>query len=49
MRQRNVKIIYITGHDIPGVDTLALGPILRKPIDGAVLVAEVARALASEQ
>jgi DNA-binding response OmpR family regulator len=49
MRQRDVKVIYITGHDIPGVENLALGPVLRKPIDGTVLVAEVARALAAEQ
>ncbi|HEY6434253.1 MAG TPA: response regulator [Acetobacteraceae bacterium] len=49
MRQRGVKVIYITGHDIPGAETLALGPILRKPIDQAVLIAEVTRTLATEQ
>jgi CheY-like chemotaxis protein len=46
LRRPGIKIIYITGHDIPGIEDEALGPILRKPIDGADLVAEVKRALA---
>jgi len=46
LRRPGIRIIYITGHDIPGVKDEALGPILRKPIDDRELVAEVKRALA---
>ena len=46
LRRPGIKIIYMTGHDIPGVENEALGPVLRKPIDTTRLVAEVARALA---
>jgi CheY-like chemotaxis protein len=46
LRRKDLKIIYITGYSIPGIDREALGPILRKPVDDAVLVEEVARLLA---
>lgn len=46
LRRPGIKIIYMTGHDIPGIEDEALGPVLRKPIDGSRLVAEVERALA---
>src|SRR5690348_13948812 len=46
LRRKDLKIIYITGYNIPGIDREALGPVLRKPIDDAVLVEEVARRLA---
>lgn len=46
LRRPGIKIIYLTGHDIPGIEDEALGPVLRKPIDSIQLVAEVERALA---
>ena len=46
LRRKDLKIIYITGYSIPGIDREALGPILRKPVDDAVLVEEIAKLLA---
>ena len=46
LRRPELKIIYVTGHDIPGVEDEALGPVLRKPIDNDLLVAELERVLA---
>ncbi len=46
MRRRDIKVIYMTGYDVPGAEQEALGPILRKPISEVQLVAEVKRALA---
>jgi len=45
MRRRDLKIIYITGYDLPGAEQEALGPILRKPIADDVLLSEVRRVL----
>ncbi len=47
LRRRDLKVIYLTGYNVPGVETEASGPILRKPIDDAVLISEIERALAS--
>ncbi len=47
LRRRELKIVYITGHDIPGIEDEALGPVLRKPIDHDRLISEMERALAS--
>jgi CheY-like chemotaxis protein len=46
MRRPDLKIIYVTAYDIPGVEREALGPILRKPVDEERLLAEAQRALA---
>lgn len=46
LRRRDLKIVYMTGYNIPGIDREALGPILRKPIDDRVLIEEVERVLA---
>lgn len=46
LRRPELKIIYITGHDIPGLEDEALGPVLRKPMDNDLFVAEIARVLA---
>jgi CheY-like chemotaxis protein len=46
LRLRELKVVYLTGYNIPGVDREALGPILRKPVENAVLIAEIARTLA---
>jgi CheY-like chemotaxis protein len=48
MRRRNLKVMYLTGYNIPGIETEALGPVLKKPIDETELVSEVARILASD-
>jgi DNA-binding NtrC family response regulator len=48
MRHSNIKILYMTGYDIPGVEQQALGPVLKKPIDDSVLVSEVERVLATK-
>ena len=45
MRRREIKVIYLTGYDLPGVEREALGPILRKPVTEETLIAEVQRAL----
>ncbi len=47
LRRRDLKVVYLTGYNVPGVETEASGPILRKPIDDAVLVSELERALAA--
>jgi CheY-like chemotaxis protein len=47
LRRRDLKVVYLTGYNIPGIENEALGPILRKPIDDAVLVSEVERVLAA--
>jgi CheY-like chemotaxis protein len=46
LRRRDIKVVYMTGYNIPGIDREALGPILRKPIDDQVLIEEVGRVLA---
>ena len=42
LRRRELKVIYLTGYSIPGVEREALGPILRKPVDNQVLIEEIA-------
>ncbi len=46
MRRRDLKVIYITGYNIPGVEREALGPVLQKPVDNQRLIDEIARVLA---
>jgi CheY-like chemotaxis protein len=46
LRRRDIKVVYMTGYNIPAIDREALGPILRKPIDDRVLIEEVGRVLA---
>lgn len=45
LRRSGLKVIYLTGYNIPGVEDEASGPILRKPIDDADLVREIERVL----
>ena len=47
MRRPELKVMYLTAYDIPGVEDEAAGPVLRKPIDEDRLVAEVRRVLAT--
>jgi CheY-like chemotaxis protein len=46
MRRPALKILYLTGYDLPGAEKEALGTVLRKPIENDLLLAEVERALA---
>jgi CheY-like chemotaxis protein len=48
LRRRDLKVVYLTGYNVPGVELEASGPILRKPIDDDVLVGEIERALAAQ-
>ena len=32
LRRPIIKLLYLTGYDIPGLGTEALGPVLRKPL-----------------
>jgi CheY-like chemotaxis protein len=45
LRRRGLKVIYLTGYDLPGIDHDPLGPILRKPVDNQVLIQEIHRVL----
>src|SRR5271156_4171917 len=47
MRRPELKVIYLTAYDIPGVEDDTIGLVLRKPIDEEQLVAEVRRVLAT--
>jgi CheY-like chemotaxis protein len=47
LRRRNLKIIYLSGYSIPGVEDELLGPILRKPIDDHLLIEEIEKVLAA--
>lgn len=47
LRRPHLKVIYITGYDIPGAEDEALGPILRKPVDDELLAGEIQRVLAA--
>ncbi len=47
MRRKHLKVVYVTGYNIPGAEREALGPILMKPVDGDRLLCEVERALAA--
>ena len=46
-RRPNLKIIYVTGYEIPGLSDHAKGPVLQKPIMPSMLVAEIGRLLDS--
>ena len=47
MRRPGLKVIYLTGYDIQGVEDEADGLVLRKPIDEGRLVTEVKRVRAA--
>jgi two-component system OmpR family response regulator len=44
MRHRALKVVYVSAFDVPTAE--ALGPVLRKPIDGEKLLAEIRKVLA---
>ena len=47
LRNRTVRVTYITGYDIPGIDREARGPVLRKPPSDDKLLATVAAELSA--
>jgi DNA-binding NtrC family response regulator len=47
LRRPEIKLLYISGYDIPGLQDEALGPIIKKPVDNDRFLAEVGRALES--
>ena len=46
LRRPRIKVVYLTGYEIPGIEAEALGPIIRKPVDEDVLLEQVAHVLA---
>lgn len=47
MRRPDLRVIYVSGYDIPGFEREALGTLLRKPIGDELLLAEIAKTLLS--
>ena len=45
MRQHDLRVIFVSGHDIPGFEDEALGTLLRKPISDDLLLAEIEETL----
>jgi CheY-like chemotaxis protein len=45
MRRRDIRVIYLSGYDIPGLEREAHGTLLRKPVGDDLLLAEIARTL----
>jgi CheY-like chemotaxis protein len=45
MRRPELKVIYLTAYDIPGIENEADGLVLRKPIDPEQLLAKVRHVL----
>jgi CheY-like chemotaxis protein len=38
LRHRTIPIVYLTGYDVPGIQALASGPMLRKPVEPERLI-----------
>jgi hypothetical protein len=47
LRRQELKVVYMTAYNIPGIDREALGPILRKPVEDDVLLSEIEKTLSS--
>jgi DNA-binding NtrC family response regulator len=47
MRSRRIRVIYITGYDIPNLDRETFGPMLREPPSDDLLLATVATELSA--
>ena len=45
MKQPPIRVIYVTGYDIPAATESGLGPVLRKPVSDELLLSEVRKAL----
>src|SRR5215469_2877510 len=46
LRRPKIKIVYLSGYDLPGIEAEALGPIIRKQVDDESFLARVAALLA---
>ena len=46
LRRPDIKIMYVSGYDLPGIEAEALGPIIRKQVDDESFLARVAALLA---
>lgn len=44
MKRSKVKVIYVTGYDIPEARESGLGPVLQKPVPDELLLLEVRKA-----
>ena len=47
MRRPDLRVVYITGYEIPGLENEALGPVLRKPVDNDALISVIKEVLVS--
>ena len=45
LRRRDLKVLYMTGYDIPGLEREGVGPVLRKPVDDKTLLENIKRLL----
>lgn len=45
MKQSKIKVIYVTGYDVPEARESGLGPVLQKPVSDELLLSEVRKAL----
>jgi CheY-like chemotaxis protein len=48
MRRHDLKVVYVSAYDIPGVEDEVFGPVLKKPLDVERLLSEVRRVLATD-
>ena len=45
MKRRGIRVLYVTGYDLPGADREAFGPVLRKPVADDLMLFQVQRSL----
>jgi CheY-like chemotaxis protein len=48
LRRPRLKVIYLSGYDIPQINKEALGPVFCKPVEEQVLIDEIRRLLADD-
>lgn len=49
LRRPGIKLLYMTGYDIPGLVTEALGPLLRKPFADEEFLSTIRQVLQSAE
>ena len=47
MRRPDLRVVYLTGYEIPGLENEALGPVLRKPVANDTLISVIKEVLVS--
>lgn len=45
LRRPDIKVVYLSGYSIEGIEAEALGPIIRKPVDNDSFLDRIARIL----